>query len=104
MGHRNPVRFFAPLALIAVLVGIFAIVQSSRSDSSSSTQPTATVKVTSHRKTRKQVKRRVYVVKSGDNLTAISQRTGVPVERIQSLNPGLDASALTVGQRLRLTP
>ncbi|HEY4278757.1 MAG TPA: LysM domain-containing protein [Conexibacter sp.] len=50
------------------------------------------------------MKRRVYVVKSGDNLTAISQRTGVPVERIQSLNPGLDASALTVGQRLRLTP
>ncbi len=43
-----------------------------------------------------------YVVKSGDTLTSIAHRTGVPVARIQRLNPGVDPQVLIEGQRLKL--
>lgn len=43
-----------------------------------------------------------YVVKSGDTLTSIAHRTGVPIVRIQRLNPGVDPQVLVEGQRLKL--
>lgn len=49
-------------------------------------------------------KARVYVVKRGDALGAIAERTGVPAERMLDLNPRLDPLALVPGQRIRLQP
>ena len=43
-----------------------------------------------------------YVVKKGDVLFAISQKTGVPLEDLRGLNPDLDPLALAPGQRIRL--
>ena len=45
-----------------------------------------------------------YVVKRGDALTTISDRTGIPVERLTALNPSLDPLALMPGARIRLRP
>ncbi|MDO8187495.1 LysM domain-containing protein [Conexibacter sp. JD483] len=104
MRHRNPVRFLAPLALVAVVVGVFAVVQAARRDSPNGGSPTATVKTTPHRRqARRRARARTYVVRSGDNLTIISERTGVPLETLQQLNPDVSAQSLSVGQKLRLT-
>jgi LysM repeat protein len=43
-----------------------------------------------------------YVVQSGDTLTSISHRTGVPGARIRALNPGLDPQILIAGEKLKL--
>ena len=43
-----------------------------------------------------------YVVKRGDVLFAIAQKTGVPVPELRGLNPDLDPLALAPGQRIRL--
>jgi LysM domain len=43
-----------------------------------------------------------YVVKSGDTLTSIAHRTGVPVARIQRLNPETDPQILIAGEKLKL--
>jgi len=45
---------------------------------------------------------RRYTVKPGDNLAAIAQETGVPLEELMSLNPELDPQGLVSGQRVRL--
>jgi LysM repeat protein len=45
----------------------------------------------------------LYVVQPGDTLTRISSLTGVPVERLKSLN-GLPDSHIEPGQKLKLTP
>jgi LysM repeat protein len=45
-----------------------------------------------------------YVVEKGDSLSVISQKTGVPVEQIEKLNPTLDPLALVPGRRLELKP
>lgn len=39
-------------------------------------------------------------VQRGDTLGAIARRGGVPLERLQRFNPGVDARRLAVGQRL----
>ena len=44
-----------------------------------------------------------YVVRPGDTLSHISQRTRVPVATLKDLN-GLDSSVIRIGQRLRLHP
>ena len=47
-------------------------------------------------------RRRVYIVKSGDTLSAIADKTGVSLATIQRLNPKLDADTLHAGQHVRL--
>ncbi|MEX0745395.1 MAG: LysM domain-containing protein [Phycisphaeraceae bacterium] len=97
--QRNSLRIVAPasLAAFAVLVVIVLAVSLGGSDDggsngSSDQQQTQT----------KRTVRRSYTVKSGDNLQLISQKTGVPVAQLQSLNPDLDPQALQTGQRIKL--
>jgi LysM repeat protein len=101
---RNPLRFLAPLALVAVIVGVFAIVNASQRQTSDAASTTATVTTArNHRPARRKPKAKFYVVKAGDNLTGIAESTGVPLQQLQQLNPDLDAQTLGVGQRLRLS-
>jgi LysM repeat protein len=45
---------------------------------------------------------RFYTIQSGDTLTAIAHRMGVPLARIESLNPGVDPQILISGEKLKL--
>ncbi len=44
------------------------------------------------------------MVKSGDILTTIAERTGVSVARILELNRDIDPQALVAGQQIKLRP
>ena len=46
-------------------------------------------------------KRRTYIVKSGDTLSAIAEKTNVSLETLRDLNPRADT--LSPGQKLRLS-
>jgi LysM repeat protein len=85
------------------------VVQSSRSTSDGSSSPPAATGTNGAKggsKTSTTGRHRhtpsTYTVKSGDILSTVSRRTGVSVDRIQQLNPGIDPQALQVGQKLRL--
>ncbi len=43
-----------------------------------------------------------YAVKSGDTLGSIAQKYGTTVDELMTLNPGIDPTALLIGQKLRL--
>jgi hypothetical protein len=43
-----------------------------------------------------------YTIKNGDTLTSIAHKTGVPVVRIEALNPHVDPQILISGERLKL--
>ena len=45
---------------------------------------------------------RTYVVQTGDTLSAIAARRGTTVAALEALNPGVDPSALQVGQTIRV--
>jgi len=43
-----------------------------------------------------------YAVKSGDTLGSIAQKYGTTVDELMTLNPGIDPTALLIGQKLRI--
>ncbi|HEX7145801.1 MAG TPA: LysM domain-containing protein [Gaiellaceae bacterium] len=43
-----------------------------------------------------------YAVKSGDTLGSIAQKYGTTVDELMALNPGIDPTALLIGQKLRV--
>jgi LysM repeat protein len=95
-------RIAAALALIgAVLVVVVVLAAAMDSDPSPSsrdqrTQPQA------QKEKRQPTKAKAYTVESGDTLTAISHKTGVPVAEILALNPEVDPQILIAGQTLKL--
>ncbi|MEA2474856.1 MAG: hypothetical protein QOE06_2771 [Thermoleophilaceae bacterium] len=115
---RTPARVLAPLALLAFGLALLLIVTSGGGNSSQSSKKTPTAQEQRDLQLAKDKKRRskstsrsqgqgktpqgIYVVKTGDTLGSIAQRTGVPVEKLQTLNPELDPQALVSGQKIKL--
>ncbi|HEY1360039.1 MAG TPA: LysM domain-containing protein [Thermoleophilaceae bacterium] len=95
------------MALALCTVALFYVVISSGSSDesgggSSSVSRTETSQRSRTNTTTTGTGRRTYTVKTGDTLGGISAKTGVPVEKLQELNPGLDPQALVSGQRIKL--
>jgi|SRR4051812_7815805 LysM repeat protein len=108
MAGRSPARFLAPLALVAVVIALFMVVNSSTKDPGTggpsgrtSAQPTASPSGKGSSKRQRKGPRR-YTIKSGDTPSSIADKTGVPLEEILRLNPDLDPQTLSPGQRIRL--
>jgi LysM repeat protein len=101
--RQSPARVLAPLALVLCALAFIAVVFTSGSgdgDDGSTARTTTTERERTRTSTRP--RRSVYVVKQGDSLGAIAAKTGVDVETLQELNPGLDPQGLVIGQRIKL--
>jgi LysM repeat protein len=104
MADRNPARLAAPLALLAAAIAFVIVVEASRSGSSTVSNPAATRPAATQPVRRARAHARIYVVKPGDTLTVISDKTGVSLDTISRLNPDVDPQVLQTGQRLKLSP
>jgi LysM repeat protein len=104
--RRTPARWLAPLALVTCAVAVYAVVDNTLLKDSSSNGTTTSQTSTPSKKaataSKKRKHRRIYTVRSGDTLSAISIKTGVSLATIQRLNPKIDADTLHAGQRVRL--
>jgi len=111
--RQSTIRLIAPasLALFAVVFLIVVIASLSGGDDQSATSSERPAAASERRDTRERDRTtqpeqrgnpRFYVVKPGDNLASIAQRTGVSLEELQTLNPELDPQGLVSGQRVRL--
>jgi LysM repeat protein len=108
MAGRNPVRFLAPIVLLAFAFALYHVVQNAREpkDTPASEQSTgsATATPTSAKTTAKKSsgKRKTYTVKRGDTPSGIAQKAGLTLAKLNALNPKLRSRSLTPGQKLRL--
>jgi LysM repeat protein len=97
-------RLAAPAAfLAAITIGAVVVRAGLQHDKHHATTPTTTV--TSKKKTHKHAHgghRRTYTVQSGDTLESIATKTGTTVARLEQLNPGLDPTAMRVGEKIRV--
>jgi len=100
MVARNRGRYLAPIAIVIVIAAAVLIIQGQLGSKQHSHSRVDEISGLAHRPNKKAAT--FYVVKSGDSLSSISVRTGVTVATLESLNPGVDPSALQTGQRLRL--
>jgi LysM repeat protein len=96
------------VALVTCAVAVYAVVERNLLDDSGSkgngtTQQATPTKPTSQKRSTSK-RKRTYIVKSGDTLSAISVKTAVPLATLERLNPKLDADTLHAGQKVRLAP
>lgn len=98
--RRSPARVLAPLALIGAFCAVFLLVQGSPDPAPTPLSTTvAPARTAAPHPTATPA---TYVVRSGDTLLAIADRTGVALDRLLTLNPSVDPNTLRVGQHLRL--
>ena len=124
--RRSPARFLAPLALIVVVIAFLAIVSGggggsggSSSSGTSSPPTTSGSQTKTSSTTAKKAKKKsnpsgtikttgsgsgagTYTVKVGDTLGGIAAKTGIPLSKIQELNPNVDPHAMVAGQQIKL--
>jgi hypothetical protein len=118
--RRSPLRFLAPIALVAFGLALLLVVSSAdvsddggSGDASEEAEQRDLGSDRSERRRDREAEEdeedeeparqpAKYVVKEGDTLGSISEETGVPVEELQELNPELDPQALVTGQEVRL--
>jgi LysM repeat protein len=98
-------RFLALAALAAAVVAIIVVASNTNLNSKSDHkggggQAHAQQEKQQHKKPR--TKAKTYEVQSGDTLTAIAHKTGVPLAELQALNPELDPQTLIAGEVLKL--
>jgi LysM repeat protein len=94
-------RFAAALALVGAVLVIVVVVGAAMDDDSSPREQ-RTEHPTKKQKQKQQTKAETYTVQTGDTLTAIAQKTNVPVAEIIRLNPEVDPQILRAGETLKL--
>jgi LysM repeat protein len=94
-------RLVAALALLLAVVVVVVVASAALSGNDSSPNHK---KAQSHEQSEKKprTKAKTYTVESGDTLTTIAHKTGVPIAELQALNPEVDPQILTVGETLKL--
>ena len=113
---RSPMRFLAPAALVVFGLALLLIVSTSNGGdgddkpSAAEQQKQRDLGKAERRERRERANAgasgglptKNYTVKSGDTLGSISEKTGIPVEKLQELNPELDPQQLVSGQKIKL--
>jgi LysM repeat protein len=92
-------RIAAALALMAAVLVCVAVITTAMDEGSSSQQHKGHP---AQKQKKPRTKAKAYTVESGDTLTAIAHKTGVPVAEILALNPEVDPQILIAGQTLKL--
>jgi LysM repeat protein len=94
-------RILAALALIVAVVVVGAIAASALNGSDSNGDHHHKHQAQKEKK-QPRTKAKTYTVETGDTLTAIAHKTGVPVAELLALNPEVDPQILIAGQTLQL--
>jgi LysM domain-containing protein len=112
--RQSSLRALAPASLVvfAIIFLIVVIASLTGGDDSSSSnndrvtitepQPRSNAARNRARRARRNAQRGIYVVRAGDNLFTIANRTGIPIETLRQLNPTADPQGLVTGQHIRL--
>ena len=110
--RQSSIRLLAPASLVLFALAFLIVVVASlggdggESRSSSERPAAASERREARQRDRTTTERRgsprFYTVKPGDNLAAIAEETGVPLDELRALNPELDPQGLVSGQRVRL--
>jgi LysM repeat protein len=114
MAHSSPARWLAPLALAAAMLALVVVLTTSGSSDTppgpeqvtsgpaGATATTPARSATTATTPAQPAPSATYTVQAGDFLSTVAEKTGVSVDRLRQLNPGLDANAMHVGQKIRL--
>lgn len=98
--RRSAARIAVPLAFLAAVTVAVLLVRSGLDEAATraNTVPVATVPAPPA----SGQTRRFYRIRPGDTLAAIAPRFGLTEVELLALNPGIEPTALRIGQRIRV--
>jgi LysM repeat protein len=99
--RRRLARLAAPLAFLAAVTVAVLLVRAGLDEASTRTEPTVPA-TTAPTVTTPEEGRRYYRIRRGDTLAAIAPRFGLTEVDLVALNPGIEPTALRIGQRIRV--
>lgn len=107
MDRGRITRWAAPVAFLAAITIGALVVRAGLHQGGRHSAKSPTTTVTSKTKKKKHAHgdkghHRTYTIQSGDTLASIATKSGTTVARLEQLNPGIDPTALRVGQRIRV--
>lgn len=106
MDRNRVARWVAPIAFLAAITIGVLVVRAGLEHGKKHRAQTPTTTVTSKRKKHGQSRKpghvHTYTIQSGDTLASIAAKTGTSVARLEQLNPGINPTALRVGQTIRV--
>jgi LysM repeat protein len=103
--RRRVTRYAAPVAfLAAVTIGVVVVRAGFQHGKHNAAPPTTAVTSTKkkHHHSQGRRQKKTYTVQSGDTLGSIASKMGTSVAKIEQLNPGIDPTALRIGQTIRV--
>jgi LysM repeat protein len=97
-------RYAAPAAFLLAVTVAVALVRSGLEHSSATSPSTTTTRSIppSPQVSTTANKREYWRVRAGDTFGVISTKTGVPVARIERLNPKVTSTSLFIGEKVRI--
>ena len=107
MDRSRITRWAAPVAfLAAITIGALFIRAGLQSGKHHHAEKPATTVAGKnkhpHGQSHKRHHAKTYTIESGDTLASIATKTGTTVAKLEQLNPGIDPTALHVGQSIRV--
>jgi LysM repeat protein len=94
-------RFVAAVAIVIAALVVVVVVAAATGGEDSSPRHRGG-KPHAEKEKPQRTKAKTYTVESGDTLTTIAHKTGIPIAELQALNPEVDPQILTVGETLQL--
>jgi LysM repeat protein len=99
-------RYAAPVAFLAAVTIAVLLVRSGLETSSSTTTPTTVAATTNTAPTTTPTHRRrrprYYRLRAGETISDVALRFDTTVEELLRLNPKIEPTQLTIGQRIRV--
>jgi LysM repeat protein len=106
LNQRQLVHFAAPVLFLLAVTIVVLILRGSFGGGSkpaaSRSGATTTAPITSTGTSARTVTTHLYTIRYGDTLGAVAIHFGVSVDDIIALNPGIEPTALRVGQKIKI--
>jgi LysM repeat protein len=106
---RSPLRILAPVAVVVFGLALILVIATTSSSGggggghgSTKLERQDLGAKKSRRRSAGALPQGIYIVKRDDTFGSIADKTGVPVDRLQELNPDVDPQTLHRGQKIKL--
>ena len=101
--RRELTRYAAPAAFLAAATIAVLLIKAGLSGSDAEPTTSGAIPTASTTTAPTTTEREYYVIQSGDTLGSIAVEYDTTVEELMRLNPDVDPTALSVGQRIRVS-
>jgi LysM repeat protein len=95
-------RILAVIALVGSVIVLIVVVAANLGGGSSDQHGRTHAQKVKHQETVEKKIPATYTIQSEDTLTKIAHETGVPVGKIERLNPEIDPQLLIAGEQIKL--